>query len=250
MTRRFEGKVALVTGGAQGIGKAIVQALCAEGAIVGILDRAQERAEEVAQSLQKEGQQALAYGGNVADRTSFTSAIEDLKNRFGRFDILVNNAIWVRYGPIAEITPEMLERMVGTGFNSIVWGIQTAAAHMQAGGSIVNIASSAAFIGMPNGMVYCGVKAGVLGLSRAAAAELGPRGIRINSICPGSIPTEGVGINVNPEMVKKRIDKTPLGRLGTVQDIARATCFFASDDSSFISGETLLVDGASIKSFL
>ncbi|MEJ5152471.1 MULTISPECIES: SDR family NAD(P)-dependent oxidoreductase [unclassified Comamonas] len=250
MTQRFAGKVALVTGGAQGIGRAIVQAIADEGGSVGILDRAEDKAAEVAAAIVAQGGRAHAYGGNVADRDSFSSAIADLKHRYGRFDILVNNAIWVRYGPIADITPEALQRMVGTGFNSIVWGIQTAAEAMDDGGSIVNIASAAAFIGMPQGMVYCGVKAGALGLSRAAAAELGPRGIRVNAVCPGSIPTEGVGINVDAEKVRLRIAKTPMGRLGTVQDIARAACFFASDDSRFVTGESMLVDGGATQSFI
>ncbi|MBS0343756.1 MAG: SDR family oxidoreductase [Proteobacteria bacterium] len=250
MTRRFEGKVALVTGGARGIGRGIVEAISAEGGIVGILDRAEDLAQDAAAAIEAAGGRAMAFGGDVANRETFTAAIGIMKQRFGRFDILVNNAIWVRYGPIADITPEMLGRMVGTGFNSIVWGIQTAADAMEAGGSIVNIASAAAFIGMPQGMVYGGVKAGVLGLSRCAAAELGPRGIRVNSVCPGSVPTEGVKINVDPEKVKLRIAKTPMQRLSSVEDVARAACFLASDEAQSITGESLLVDGGSTHAYL
>lgn len=248
--KRFEGKVALVTGGARGIGRAIVDAMAAEGAAVGILDRAEDLAKEAAAAIIAKGGRAMAFGGDVAKRESLFNAVEAMKKEHGRFDVLVNNAIWVRYGPIADITPEMLERMVGTGFNSIVWGIQAAAVAMDQGGSIVNIASSAAFLGLPEGMVYCGVKAGVLGLSRSAAVDLGPRGIRVNSICPGSIPTDGVKINVDPEKVKVRIAKTPMKRLGAVEDIARAACFLASDESSFVTGESLLVDGGITHAFL
>jgi len=248
--KRFEGKVALVTGGARGIGRAIVEALAAEGAALGVLDRSEELAREVAASIEARGGKAVAFGGDVSQRADVIDAVQALKKLHGRFDVMVNNAIWVRYGPITDITPEMLERMVGTGFNSIVWGIQAAAEAMDEGGSVVNIASSAAFLGLPEGMVYCGVKAGVLGLSRSAAVDLGPRGIRVNSICPGSIPTEGVKINVDPEKVKVRIAKTPMKRLGSVDDIARAACFLASDEASFITGESLLVDGGITHAFL
>lgn len=249
-TRRFEGKVALITGGARGIGRAIADAMAAEGAAVGILDRAEDMAHEAAEQLQAQGLQAMAFGGDVARRASFSDAVGALKERFGRLDVLVNNAIWVRYGPIDAITPEMLDRMVGTGFNSVVWGIQVGAEAMEAGGSIVNIASSAAFLGLPEGMLYCGVKAGVLGLTRSAAVDLGPRGIRVNAICPGSVLTEGVKINVDADKAKLRIAKTPMKRLGEVEDIAKAACFLASDDASFVTGESLLVDGGVTHAFL
>jgi len=250
MNPRFEGKVALITGGARGIGRGIVEAIAAEGGIVGILDRAEDLARDAAASIEAAGGRAMAFGGDVAHRETFTAAISALKQQHGRFDILVNNASWVRYGPIADITPELLNRMVGTGFNSVVWGIQTAAEAMSEGGSIVNIASAAAFIGVPQAMIYGGVKSGVLGLSRSAAVELGPRGIRVNSVCPGSVPTEGVRINVDPEKLRLRIAKTPMQRLSTVEDVARAACFLASDDSRSITGESLLVDGGATHAFL
>jgi len=250
MTQRFEGKVALVTGGARGIGRAIAEAMAAEGAVVGVLDRQEDLAQEAAEAIRAKGGRAMAFGGDVAHRASFTQSISALKEKFGRFDILVNNAIWVRYGPISAITQDMLERMVGTGFSSVAWGIQVGSEAMEEGGSIVNIASSAAFLGLPEGMLYCGVKAGVLGLTRSAAVDLGPRGIRVNAICPGSVETEGVKINLNPEKVKIRLAKTPLKRLGTVEDIAKAACFLASSDSSFVTGESLLVDGGVTHAFL
>ncbi|MFI8616172.1 SDR family NAD(P)-dependent oxidoreductase [Acidovorax sp. NPDC077693] len=245
MQARLKGKVALVTGGAQGIGRAICERFAAEGATIGVLDIKGENAEQAARSLRDQGAQAVAYAGDVAQRATFENAVQDLERQFGRFDILVNNAIWVRYGPIDAITPETLARMTGTGFHSVVWGTQVGAAAMarSGGGSIVNIASAAGFLGIPSGMVYCGVKAGVLGLTRSAAVDLGPHGIRVNAICPGSVVTEGVRINVNPDMEAKRIARTPLGRLGQVGDIAAAASFLASDDSSFVTGESLLVDG-------
>jgi NAD(P)-dependent dehydrogenase (short-subunit alcohol dehydrogenase family) len=241
--KRLEGKVALVTGGARGIGRSIAHALAGEGAVVGVLDLREDLAQAAADSIRAAGGTAMAFGGDVAQRETFVQAVDALKQAHGRFDILVNNAIWVRYGPIAAITPEMLTRMVGTGFNSVVWGIQVGSDAMTEGGTIVNIASAAAFVGVAEAMVYGGVKAGVLGLTRSSAVELGPRGIRVNAVCPGSVPTEGMKLNVDPDMMATRIARTPLGRLGEVEDIANATLFLASPESSWITGTSILVDG-------
>ncbi len=245
MEQKLKDKVALVTGGAQGIGRAIVQRFADMGAIVGVLDIKPELAEKAAAEVRASGGRAQAFGGNVALRATTADAVAALEKEHGRFNILVNNAIWVRYGPIDAITPEMLERMTGTGFHSIVWGTQAAAPAMErsGGGSIINIASAAGFLGIPGALVYCGVKAGALGLTRSSAVDLGPKKIRVNAIAPGSVPTEGVRINLDEALTAKRIARTPLGRLGRVEDIAAAAAFLASDDSSFITGESLLVDG-------
>ena len=248
----MEGKVALVTGGAQGIGRAICDRFAAEGAIVAVLDIKADNAERAAQAIRDKGGQAVACAGNVAERATFESAVAMLERDHGRLDVLVNNAIWVRYGPIDAITPEVLDRMVGTGFKSVVWGTQVAAALMAkgSGGSIINIASAAGFLGMPNGLIYCGVKAGVLGLTRASAVELGPKKIRVNAIAPGTIMTEGVSINVDEAGMAKRIARTPVGRLGQVEDIANAAVFLAGDDSGFMTGESMLIDGGVTHAFL
>jgi len=252
MALRMEGKVALVTGGAQGIGRAICERFAAEGAIVAVLDIKAENAERAAQAIRDQGGQALACAGNVAERATFETAVAMLERAHGRLDVLVNNAIWVRYGPIDAITPEVLDRMVATGFKSVVWGTQVAASLMAKGrgGSIINIASAAGFLGMPNGLIYCGVKAGVLGLTRASAVELGPKKIRVNAIAPGTIMTEGVSINVDEAGMAKRIARTPVGRLGKVEDIASAAVFLACEESGFMSGESMLIDGGVTHAFL
>jgi len=252
MASSMDGKVALITGGAQGIGRAICDQFAQAGATVGILDIKADNAERAAQAIRDRGGKAVACGGNVAERATFELAVNLMEREFGRLDVLVNNAIWVRYSPIDAITPQMLERMVGTGFNSVVWGTQVAAPLMEkgGGGSIVNIASAAGYLGIPNAAIYCGVKAGVLGLTRACAVELGPRGIRVNAIAPGTIMTEGVSINVDEAGMAKRIARTPVGRLGQVEDIAKAALFLAGGDSGFISGEALLVDGGVTHAFL
>jgi NAD(P)-dependent dehydrogenase (short-subunit alcohol dehydrogenase family) len=227
MTSRLQGRVALVTGGARGIGRGIVERLAAEGAAVGVLDLKPELAQEAAAAIRAAGGRAVAFGGDVAQRDTVFAAAQGLQHEFGRLDILVSNAMWVRYGPIEDITPETLQRMVGTGFASVVWGIQAAATLMERGGCVVNIASAAAFLGLPQGLLYCGVKAGVLGLTRSAAVDLGPRGIRVNAVAPGSVPTEGVKLN-----------------------IAAAVCFLASDDSSWVTGECIKVEGGTTTAFL
>ena len=254
MNGRLENKVALVTGAAQGIGRAIAERFVTEGAIVGMLDLKPERAEAAAAEVRSAfpGARVEAYAGNVADRATLAGAVAALDAKYGRLDVLVSNAIWVRYVPIEAITPEMLQRMTATGFDSVVWGIQCAAPVMArgGGGSIVNIASAAAFLGMPNAMIYAGVKAGVLGLTRASAVELGPKGVRVNAICPGSVQTEGVRINVDPAMAAKRIARTPLGRLGEAADIASAALFLAGDESGWMTGESVLVDGGATHAML
>lgn len=251
MGTRLKGKVALVTGGAQGIGRAIAGRYAEEGAIVGVLDIKADNAERAAQSIRDAGGRAQAFAGDVSHRATFATAVDALEAEHGRFDILVNNAIWVRYNPIDAITETILQRMVATGFNSVVWGIQVAAPAMarSGGGSIVNIASAAGFLGIPSAMIYCGVKAGVLGLTRSAATDLGAQKIRVNAICPGSVLTEGVAVNVDDAMRAKRIARTPMGRLGEVGDISAAACFLASDESSFITGESLLIDGGVTHAF-
>lgn len=239
----LQGRVALVTGGARGIGRAIVEHLAELGASVGVLDLKKELAEEAVAALAARGQQGMAFGGNVAERDVIMDAAAELKRSWGRLDIVVSNAMWVRYGPIADLTPEMVRRMVSTGFESVIWGIQAAQAHMGEGGSVINVASAAAYLGLPRGLTYAGVKAGVLGLTRAAAVDLGPRGIRVNAICPGFTATEGVMHNVTPDMVQKRLDRTPMQRVGTPEDVARVAGFLASSASGFVTGESIKVDG-------
>jgi len=237
------GRVALVTGGARGIGAAIVEHLASLGATVGVLDLKKELAEEAVSALAAKGQKGMAFGGNVAEQSTLMDAAAALKSAYGRFDIIVSNAMWVRYGPISELTPEMVRRMVGTGFESVIWGIQAADAHMNDGGSVINVSSAAAFLGLPRGLTYAGIKAGVLGLTRAGAVDLGPRGIRVNAVCPGFTTTEGVMVNVTPEMVQKRLARTPMQRVGTPEDVARVAGFLASDASGFVTGEYIKVDG-------
>ena len=239
------GRVALVTGAGNGIGRATARHLAAAGAMVGVNDLKPEFVERVVEEIIAAGGQAVGLVQNIASREGMRAAVLGLAERCGRLDVLVNNAAWVRYQAVPDIAPETVERMLEVGFKSVIWGIQAAVEVMDAtrGGSIVNIASVAGLRSAPNSIVYSGIKAGVMGITRAAAAELGGRGIRVNAIAPSAVPTEGTQRNRNAERDATRIARTPLGRLGTAEDIARAIGFLATDQASFVTGQVLVVDG-------
>ncbi|UPK01044.1 SDR family oxidoreductase [Bradyrhizobium sp. 170] len=243
--KTLAGRVALVTGAGNGIGRATAMLLASRGAIVGINDLKPEFVNATVDTIKASGGSAIAIAQDVSSRDGMRAAVLGLAEQQGRLDILVNNAAWVRYQPVAEIAPETVERMLNIGFKAIIWGIQAAAEIMDAerGGAIINVASVAGLISAKNSIVYSGIKAGVMGITRAAAAELGARNIRVNAVAPSAIPTEGTMRNRNAELDARRITRTPLGRLGTVDDIAKAIAFLAGDDSGFMSAQVLTVDG-------
>jgi 3-oxoacyl-[acyl-carrier protein] reductase len=239
------GRVALVTGAGNGIGRATALKLAARGAIVGINDLKPEFVDSTVEAIKAAGGNAVAVTQDVSSRDGMRQAIVGLAEGQKRFDILVNNAAWVRYQSVPDIAPETIDRMLNIGFKAVIWGIQAAAEVMdtERGGAIVNVASVAGLISAKNSIVYSGIKAGVMGITRAAAAELGARNIRVNAVAPSAIPTEGTMRNRNAELDARRVARTPLGRLGTVDDIAKAICFLAGDESGFISAQVLTVDG-------
>ena len=243
MARELEGKVAVVTGASRGLGRAIAELFAAEGAQLALIDLKQHWVQAVADDLVAKGAKAIALAADVSDRAALRGALDEAGGQFGRIDILVNNAMWNRYDPIDEITPETFQRMTGVGMGGIVWGIQAAVPHMTDGGSIINIGSMAGRLGSPSALLYSGVKAGVDGLTRAASIELGPRRIRVNAIAPSTVATEGVKAILTPEMFADRIAKSPLGRLGEESDIAQAALWLAGGRATFVTGQSLAVDG-------
>jgi NAD(P)-dependent dehydrogenase (short-subunit alcohol dehydrogenase family) len=237
----LEGKVAVVTGASRGLGKAIAGLFASEGAWVVLIDLKPHWAEAAAEDI---GHGAIGLGADVSDREQITAALDTAAARLGRIDVLVNNAMWNSYDLIPDITPDIFNRMVGVGLGGIVWGIQAAVPHMpQSGGSIINIGSMAGRLGSAGALLYAAVKAGVDGLTRSASVELGPRGIRVNAIAPSTVATEGVMAILSPEQLEKRISQTPMGRLGTVDDIAQTALWLASERSGFVTGQSLAVDG-------
>ena len=246
MAGDLAGRVAIVTGASRGLGRAIAELFVSEGAKVAVLDLKQGWAGAVADEINAGGGEtrAIGIGCDVSDRDAVHAAVAETLSAFGRLDVLVNNAMWNKYEPIADITPETFDRMTRIGLGGIVWGIQAAAPAMRAaGGSIVNIGSMAGRLGSPNALIYAGVKAGVDGLTRSASIELGKHRIRVNSIAPSTIATEGVLAMLTPEAMANRLERSPLGRLGETRDIAETALWLASDRSSFINGQSIAVDG-------
>jgi 3-oxoacyl-[acyl-carrier protein] reductase len=245
MHQDLAGRVALITGAGAGIGRETARQMAARGAIVCVNDLKDELVTAVVDDIKSRGGQAFGAVVNIATREGIREAIQLAFAHAKRLDILVNNAAWVRYQAIPEIMPETIDRMLDVGFKSVIWSLQEAVAVMdpERGGAIVNVASVAALRSAANSVVYSGIKAGILGITRAAAAELGARNIRVNAVCPSAVPTEGTQRNRNAERDANRIARTPLGRLGTVEDIARSICFLASDDAGFMTAQALTVDG-------
>jgi NAD(P)-dependent dehydrogenase (short-subunit alcohol dehydrogenase family) len=242
MAGELAGRVAIVTGASRGLGRAIAELFVSQGASVAILDLKQPWAG--ADDITSKGGTAIGIGCDVSDRDAVHAAVAQTLSAFGRLDVLVNNAMWNKYEPIADITQETFDRMTRIGLGGIVWGIQAAAPAMREhGGSIVNIGSMAGRLGSPNALIYAGVKAGVDGLTRSASIELGKHRIRVNSIAPSTIATEGVLAMLTPEAMANRLDRSPVGRLGETSDIAETALWLASDRSSFINGQSIAVDG-------
>lgn len=249
---RLDGRVALVTGGARGIGRGIAEAFLREGATVGIIDLKRERVDAAVAEMASSGGTVVGEAGDVSDRAVLARTCHGLLEKFGRFDILVSNAMWARYQPLAELTPENLDGMLAVGFKSVVWGMQIAEEIMapRGGGVVINLSSVAASRSLPNSMVYSGIKAGVSGLTRSGAVDLGPKGVRVNAIAPGTTMTDGVSRNLSEEAMVHRVSRTPLGRLGEVSDMGAAAVYLASDESAWVNGITLYVDGGITAAFL
>lgn len=235
----------LITGAGHGIGKATAKLMAARGWTVGVNDLKEEFANEAVAEITAAGGDAFAVVQNVSTLEGIEASVAAVVDRTGRLDGMVNNAAWVRYQAIPDIAPETLDRMLAVGFSGVIWGIKAASAVMDdaKGGTIVNVASAAGFRSAPNSLVYSGIKAGIMGMTRAAAVELGPRNIRVNAVAPSAVPTEGTAKHRSAERDAKRIANTPLGRLGTVDDIARAIGYLLGEESDFVTGQVLSADG-------
>lgn len=250
MDYRLSDHVVLITGAGRGIGRAAAEKLASLGAAVGVLDIVAETAEETAASIAAHGGRALALAADVADRAAVFNAARIVSETFGPLTGIVNDAMWIRYGPVEAIEEDVLDRMLAVGVKAAFWGVQALMAHGREGhAAIVNIASPVADLGMANTASYTAVKGAIVSLTRQLAVELGPRGIRVNAVTPGAVATPGARKIVNEAGYAKRRAQTPLGRLGEEHEIAAAIAFLIGPDAGFITGEVLHVDGGiSVKS--
>ena len=244
---KLNGKVAVVTGASKGIGAGIAKNFAAEGAAV-VVNYASSKtdADKVVDEIAKAGGKAVAVQGSVAKKADVEKLFSAAEKAFGKIDILVNNAGVYEFMPLEEVTEKQFHRMFDTNVLGILLVTQEALKHFNSdGGSIINISSLASSLTPPTGVVYNATKAAVDAITRTLAKELGPRKIRVNSINPGMVVTEGVlaGGYTEGDMRKTFESLTPLGRIGETQDIAPAAVFFASDESAWITGETLVIAG-------
>lgn len=247
MSIKLSGKVAIVTGASKGIGAEIALQLAKEGASVVVnYATSKEGAERVVAEIVRNGGKAIAAQASMANEADIKHLFAETLKKFGKVDILVNNAGVYDFIPLAEVTAEAFHRMFNINVLGLLLACREAAKHFgNSGGNIVNISSAASEAAIPTMSIYAGTKGAVNTITRCLATELGPRKIRVNAVDPGLIDTEGTeskGI-MESEFRKEAEVKTPLGRLGKPEDIAPAVVFLASDDASWITGETLFIRG-------
>jgi 3-oxoacyl-[acyl-carrier protein] reductase len=240
-------KVAVVTGASKGIGAGIAKEFAEAGASVVVnYVSAKQDADRVVDEISKGGGKAVAIQGNVAKKAEVERLFAETEKAFGKIDIVVNNAGVYEFVPLEEVTEQQFHRMFDTNVLGMLLATQEALKHFNAdGGSVINISSLASSLTPPTAVVYNATKGAVDAITRTLAKELGPRKIRVNAINPGMVITEGVvtGGFHESDMRKMFESMTPLGRVGETDDIAPAAVFFASDDSKWVTGETLLIAG-------
>lgn len=247
MTKPLAGKVAVVTGASKGIGAAIAVHLGAAGAAVVVNYAAsKDGADRVVKAIKEGGGQAMAVQANVAESAEIKGMFAAAMKAFGQLDILVNNAGIYQFVPLADVTPELFHKQFNINVLGLLLATQEAVKHMGPnGGSVINISSVVATGRIPNASVYAGTKGAVDAITRTLAAELGGRKIRVNSVNPGLVETEGVhAAGVHEGEFRKQIERmTPLGRIGQPDDIAPAVVYLASDDASWVTGESFFLSG-------
>jgi 2-dehydro-3-deoxy-L-rhamnonate dehydrogenase (NAD+) len=240
-----ERRVAIVTGAAQGIGLAVAKEFAQQGYAVVVADINLPLAEQGAAEIRSGGGQALALKADVSNRESVAEMVAATLREFGQIDALVNNAgIAGRAVPIAEVTDEDWEQMMAVDLKSVYLCCQAALPYMleKGRGAIVNVASIAGKEGNPNMVPYSTAKAGVIGLTKALAKEVAPRGIRVNAVSPAVVET-GILATLTPAQVEYMKSRIPLGRFGKAEEIATVVTFLASDGASFVTGQCYDISG-------
>lgn len=252
-------KVALVTGGGQGIGKAIALRLAKDGFAVAIADYNSQTARQVADEIVNSGGKALAVTVDVSSRDQVFAAVEQARKELGGFDVIVNNAGIAPTTPIEDITEEVVDKVYDINIKGVIWGMQAAIKAFKAaghGGKIINACSQAGHVGNPELAVYSSSKFAVRGLTQTAARDLAPAGITVNAYCPGIVKTPmweeidrqvseaaGKPLGYGTAEFAKRIT---LGRLSEPEDVAACVSFLAGPDSDYMTGQSLLIDGGMV----
>ena len=243
---KLTGKVAVVTGASKGIGAAIAKSLAAEGASV-VVNYASSKAgaDIVVAAITAAGGKAVAVRGDVSKTAEAQDIIEAAIKNYGRLDILVNNSGVYEFVPIEAITEEHFHRHFNVNVLGLLLATQAAVKYLGEGGSIINMGSVVSSITPPNSAVYSGTKAAVDAITGVLSRELGPKKIRVNTLSPGVVETEGThsGGFIGSDFEKAAIAQTPLGRIGQPDEIASMAVFLASEDSAWLTGEQLLATG-------
>jgi len=244
---KLQGKVAVVTGASKGIGAGIAKALAAEGAAVVVnYASSREGAEKVVAEIAGKGGKAIAVGGDVAKAADVKALLEETRKSFGKLDVLVNNAGVFEFFPLENFSEEQFHRQFNINVLGPTLMAQEALKHFgNEGGSIINVSSIVSYNSPANSVVYSATKAALDTITRVLAQELAPRKIRVNSLNPGGVETEGthsMGI-IGSEFEQNIIRRTALGRIGQPDDIAKVAVFLASDDAGWVTGERLTASG-------
>jgi 3-oxoacyl-[acyl-carrier protein] reductase len=244
---KLQGKIAIVTGASKGIGAGIAKQLAAEGATVVVnYASSKQGADNVVKEITSKGGKAVAVQADVAKQADIERLFAETKKQFGKLDILVNNAGVYEFSPLDGVTSEHFHKQFDLNVLGLVLASKEAAKYFDGdGGSIINLSSLVSISPVPNASVYSATKGAVDAITKSLAKELGPRKIRVNAINPGMVLTEGVqAAGFDQSDFRKDLEsRTPLGRIGKVEDIAPAAVFFASNDSAWITGETLVIAG-------
>lgn len=245
---KLEGKVAIVTGAARGIGREIALTFAKEGANVAIADIDMEALRGVSREIKSFGKSVIEAKVDISISVEVARLRDLVIQRFGKMDILVNNAAYIRYGKFLEFEENEWDRVIEVGLKGYFLCSQVAAREMVKNrkGKIISMASVAGEVGFQRGCAYCSAKGGVIALTKVMALELAPYGINVNAIAPGPTDTGGLRSLLSKEDMEERINRIPLRRFGMPDDIAKAALFLASEDSNYITGHILDVDGGFI----
>ncbi|HDU8703210.1 TPA: acetoin reductase [Proteus mirabilis] len=252
----LNGKVILVTGAAQGIGRGIALRLAKEGADIALVDLKADKLSDVAKEIKALGRKVTTFAADISNRDEVFAAVEHAEKTLGGFDVMLNNAGIAQVKPLADVTPEDMDRIFKINVNGVMWGIQAASEKFKAlghKGKIINASSIAGHDGFAMLGVYSATKFAVRALTQAAAKEYASAGITVNAYCPGIVGTD-MWVEIDErfaeitgapkgETYKKYVDGIALGRAQTPDDVAALVSFLASDDSDYITGQAILTDG-------